>query len=130
MNIGVITDRADDAAQVADTLEGGAYLIVVDSEKLEALHVLPMAGKGAAIVPELLRWDCEAVVSGPIHKEAFERIAGASITRYFGPGLPLAEAVLLAEENALELITDHVGGTGCSSHGDAGECSCGVPDAE
>ena len=125
MLIGVVTDRNDDRACVAPTLEEGVYLIVVDSEAMAVRAMHKNNSHGAGFITVLLDWNCEAVVCGTIQKEAFEPIAAASITRYNGVGLPIGDAVVQAHENRLPLITDFEGGTGCADH-DHSTCDCGV----
>lgn len=124
MYIGAIADGKEKSAKISSTFEQGKYLLVVDTENLEVMHILPNPdGTGMAFAKQLEEMDCEAVVCGTIQKEAFEAVALAGITRYYGAGESVEKAVPMAEQNELGLICDFEGGTGCGDHDH--ECECG-----
>ena len=124
MYIGAIADGKEKNALISDTFEGGKYLLVMDTETEEVIKAIPSGNQGGMdFVQPLEELDCEAVVCGTIQKEAFEAVALAGITRYYGAGESVEKAVPMAERNELGLICDFEGGTGCGDH--AHQCECG-----
>jgi len=131
MNIGVITDKNTEDAMVPETYEEGKYIIVVDSEKMAVVEMAAKSENAQDIVDMLIKHNCEAIVSGPISDTAaFEAIAGKDITRYRGDGLDIGSAVECAHYNELPLLTDYVGGTGCTEEDEHHECDCGHGEEE
>ena len=74
--------------------------------------------------------DCEAVICGPMEKEAFEIVAGAGVTRYLGSGHTVQHAYSYMNRYKLELIRDYIGGPGPFGHSHSGACECGEEDGE
>lgn len=61
---------------------------------------------------------CEAILCGVIYDaQLFEAIAQAGITRYMAAGMTVTQAAADMDAYLLDLITDYVGGPGCSGHG-------------
>ena len=79
---------------------------------------------------KVVEHDCEAVICGPMEKEAFEIVAGAGVTRYLGSGHTVQHAYSYMNRYKLELIRDYIGGPGPFGHSHSGACECGEEDGE
>ena len=66
--------------------------------------------------------ECELIICGLIEKEAFEIIADACVTRYYGGGLDMETDYNKMVDYRLDCIADFIGGTGCSD--DHSSCDC------
>ena len=92
------------------------YITETDGERLVAVYEDP-GEDGLLFAEKTIEHDCEAIACGRfLTAPAFERIAGASVTRYYAAGLPLWEAACAADRGRLPLLTDYEGGKGCGSH--------------
>lgn len=121
-------------AQVPAAYEAATHLIIVetDDDSISAIFE-KQDDDGLFFAEKLHELDCEAVVCGTMQMPGFERVAGYCITRYFGVGLSVLDAIHGGLYNTLPNIVDYEGGTGCDSHEhEAGHCdgSCGAHDDE
>ena len=105
-------------------VEGRPGVLVVNGGSGELLQSLAADGGGDP-AREILKWDCEGVLCGPIEKEAFLVIADeGGVTRYNAAGLTVREALKKLDSRKLELIRDHIGGDGCGGHSRSGGSEC------
>ena len=128
MKIDIVTDKNTEDAVVAESLEKGGHLIVVETETMEAQAMIPNAGDGKNFPQALIDYGCEAVVTGRIQQKAFDIIAEAQITRYNGYGLDIGTAAESAHFDILPLIVTFEGGKSCREmpHDHEHEsCDCG-----
>ena len=103
---------------VPETFEESLWLYITetDGESLVAVYEDPGEG-GALFAEKTVEHNCEAISCGRFTTAtAFDRLADASVTRYYAAGLPLWEAAVAADRGVLPLLTDYEGGTGCGSH--------------
>ena len=121
MYIGIMTDRADMDGKIPALFAEASCLLIADAET-GAVHAQydREGNTDSDFARRLIEYDCEAVLCGPIEKEAFLIIADEGcITRYNGVGLSAAEALKAMNADKLPLIVDYIGGSGCgSSHTD------------
>ena len=128
MKIGIVTDKNTEDAVVAESLEKGGYLIVVETETMAAQAMISNGGSGENFPQALIDYGCEAVVTGTIQQKAFDIIAEAQITRYNGYGLDIGTAAESAHFDILPLIVAFEGGKSCREmpHDHEHEsCDCG-----
>jgi len=128
MKIGIVTDKNTEDAVVAESLEKGGYLIVVETDTMAALAMIPNEGDGDNFPQALIDNNCEAVVTGTIQQKAFDAIAEAQITRYNGYGLDIGTAAESAHFDILPLTIAFEGGKSCREvpHDHEHEsCNCG-----
>jgi len=107
MKIAIAADGATMDSLVPDNFEESAFLLVVETDdgSFEAFkNPEGQGGAGMAMTREILKQDCEAVISGSIEKEAFEELAAAQITRYMGASRSAADALNLMDTYKLDII--------------------------
>ena len=92
---------------VPDTFEESAFLLIVETDdgSYEAFKNPEVEGSaGLAMTREILKHDCEALISGSIEKQAFEVLMKAQVTRYMGANCRAADALRLMDVNQLDFI--------------------------
>ena len=124
MKIAVATCGKDAASPVAATLAEAAYLFIADMEKFAVLSIYEAEeeDRDMAFARRTVDEDCEAIICGPIEKDAFDILSTACVTRYDGSGKSATEALKLLNLYALPLIRDNIGGSGCVGEHSGGEC--------
>jgi predicted Fe-Mo cluster-binding NifX family protein len=65
---------------------------------------------------KVMDFDCEAVITGNLSQSAFDILADACITRYFGYGNSAEKALVLMGKNSLKLIRNVNGTEECSGN--------------
>lgn len=127
VNIAIITNEATMNSTIPLRFEDGSYMLIINAETDELLQVIKATDSDKPdeyFAQETSKWDCEAVICGSIEETAFNIIAGACITRYFGGDMQAEEALAYMMNDQLGMITDFVGGSGCVSHGVAHSSEC------
>ena len=117
MNIAIAVDGTSMESPVAEQFELCRNLLIVNADTLEVTIIAnPEASldiAGQTLAESVLRYNCEAVITGLIRPTAFEIIAGACVTRFSAHGINAAKALELMHSNRLELIRDANGGQSC-----------------
>ncbi len=117
---------------VPGTFEGSPFLLIVETDDGSyEVYRSPTdeGGAGLALTREIIRQDCEAVISGSIEGPAFRELMIAQVTRYMGASHSAREALDLMDANQLDFIRvpngevwvphRHGGDTSqCGHHGD------------
>lgn len=112
MMIAAAADQNDMSALIPDTMEHAGGVMIFDLET-DAPPRYVTDGLARHIVDA----QCEALLCGPIHDaEFFETIAQAGVTRYLAAGMTVEAAVEAMNAYRLDMISDYVGGPGCSGH--------------
>lgn len=127
MLIAVAANGANSNATVPENYEESSHLLIVETDKNAIITVYTRKDEeGLYFANKTIQHDCEAIACGQMQKEGFEKIAAASVTRYYASGLPVLEAARGALDNVLPLIVDYEGGTGCdeSGHSEGREANC------
>jgi len=120
MRIAVLSDQKHLEGHVPDTFETSPFVLLIETDD-KTLRNAKKCTTPEALVKAVIDSGCEAVVCGyHIGEACFEPIAEEGITRYDGTGLSALTAADAAERNALPLIRDFEGGSGCT----AGTGSC------
>ena len=107
MKIAVAANGSTLEATIPDTFEESAFLLICETDDgtYEAFKNPQAKGSaGLAMVKELLKHDCEALISGTIEKQAFDKLMTAQVTRYLGANCKAADALRLMDENRLDFI--------------------------
>lgn len=132
MKIAVLSDTPGLNGKVPALFSQSPCLLIVNAETGELLHATTREegadGQDIAFAREILRWDCEGVLCGPIEREPFIIIADEGcVTRYDASGMAVMEALERMNMRSLELIRDHIGGEGCQGEHNSGSsaCECG-----
>ncbi len=110
MNIAVTADGQSLESQVSEEFEQCLYLLIVnmDDLTLTVLKTEELSGNSPneALANKVLEYNCEALITGNINQTAFDILADAQVTRYFGLGHSVKDALELSEKRLLKLITD------------------------
>ncbi len=133
MKIAVTTTGETLESQVAQAFEQSAYLLIVETDDLSyEVFKNPEGpgGAGLALTGEIIRRDCEAVITGSIEKEAFTELVIAQVTRYAGANYSAKDALVWMEAYALDYIRVPNGEVWEPHDHGRGECNCGHDDAE
>ena len=117
MYIAIAVDGDSLNSPVSEQFENCSNLLIVNVGNLD-VRVIPnpeTEGEvvGDRLAKELLKHDCEAVITGLIKLPAFDIIADGCMTRYNGVGHNAAEALELMNNYSLALVRDANGGAGC-----------------
>lgn len=120
MNIGVTADGINLNSNVALDFEQCEYLLIVDVDDLTIKSITENKKheetEGVKLADEIIKNDCEAVITGKIQSSAFNILADAYVTRFLGTGLTVEKAIELMDKNELQLIKSCEGSEDCSGH--------------
>lgn len=126
MKIAICCETEDAGGLVAKDFKSSPFLLMIDSEKNVIYHVYGKQDPENLVFAEKIAAEnCEAVICGPIEKEAFEKIAGAGVSRFDGSGHKAQRAYVSFLRNKLPLIRDYIGGPGPVGHSHDLSCDCG-----
>lgn len=116
MKIAVTADGMDANSTVSEKFKDARWLLIVDMDQCCICEIIEKNSDDsenknfAEIIAER---NCESVICGDLEAIPFELLAANQITRSRGGGLIVSDA--LNCESMLPLITDFIGGSGCSS---------------
>lgn len=117
MNIAIAVDGDDMMSAVSSQLELCTNLLIVNVETQEvAIYANPKQAEsvsGELLAKEVVRHNCEAVITGVIRDTAFNIIADNGVTRFLGVGYDAQKALELMDGNGLDLIRSADGKSGC-----------------
>jgi len=115
MNIAVAADGEILESQVSEEFSLCLYLLIVHMDDLTTtiIKTAELLGNSPeeSLARKVLEYDCEALITGNINQTPFNIVADAQVTRYFGAGHSVKEALELSEKGLLKLIKDQ-----CSNH--------------
>ena len=110
MNIAVAADGMSLESQVSDRFALCSYLLIVNMNDLTVKVINKDELSGTSIEENLARkvleYNCEAVITGNINQAAFNILADAYVTRYFGAGHSVKDALEISEKRLLKLIKE------------------------
>lgn len=126
MKIAITSDTEEINGLVPANFKESPFLMIIGADRNGIFHIygkqdpdnLVFAGK-------VVGHGCEAVICGPMEREAFELVAGAGVTRYLGSGHTVQRAYHYMNLYRLDLIRDYIGGPGAFGHSHSGSCECG-----
>lgn len=116
MKIAVTADGMDANSTVSEKFKDAHWLLIVDMDECCICEIIEKNNDDADnknFAEIIIARDCESVICGDLETVPFELLAEKQITRSRGGGLVVADA--LNSERMLPLITDFIGGSGCSS---------------
>ena len=126
MKIAIASETEEIDGLVPSTFRESPFLMIIDADKNQIFKVYGKQDpENLTFARKVVEHDCEAVICGPIEKEAFEILAGAGITRYLGSGHTVQHAYDYMVRYKLDLIRDYIGGPGAGGHSHSGLCECG-----
>lgn len=113
---------------VAEEFDNSKFLLIVETENM-SFEVFSNAegrgGSGLTMAKKVIDSNCEAIISGSIGRPAFEEVALAQVTRYYGAGISTKEALYLMEDNKLQMVREYKGGEGRYREHHQRNCNCG-----
>lgn len=123
MKIGIATDKDELNSLVSSRFNECGFLLIIGvkdhyaGEAAEITEIIPIknekCGSEIQLAEELVKHDCEAVITGELAPEVFEYIAESCITRYNGKGYPALAALEAMERHELKLIRNLEGTDEC-----------------
>jgi Uncharacterized conserved protein len=120
MNIAVAAEGKSLDSQVSEKFEKCLYLLIVNMNDLSITVIkndeLFENSSGENLANEILKHDCEALITGNIECTAFDILADACVTRFLGVGYSVENALELMQKESLELIRNYDGTDKCSGH--------------
>ena len=115
MNIAVAADGESLESQVSEKFEQCIYLLIVNMHDLTLTIMkteeLSGTSTGDNLAQKILEYNCEAIICGNIQQTAFDILVDAQVTRYFGAGYSVKDALELSEKKLLKLIKED-----CTGH--------------
>lgn len=121
MYIAIAVDGDSLSSPVSKQFEECSNLLIVNVNNMDVRVIANPETSGEIVgdrlAQELLKHDCEAVITGLIKLTAFDIIAGACMTRYNGAGHDAAKALDMMNNFTLALVRDANGGAGCVDDG-------------
>lgn len=112
MKIAVASTRPGTDGQVPETFSQTQWLLIFNAETDELLHTYGRGEDGdTGLAREILKWNCEGVLCGPIERQPFLIIADEGcVTRYHAAGMSVWQALEALRSRSLEFIRDYIGG--------------------
>jgi predicted Fe-Mo cluster-binding NifX family protein len=122
MYIAVAADGINLISKVGD-LASCKYLLTVNMDNMD-VNAIENSGdpQGEALAHKVVDNNCEAIITGKLTSEAFEIIADNSVTRYYGRGYSVKEALALMDRYELKLIRNVEGTDECESQHTVHSC--------
>lgn len=110
MNIAVTADGKSLENPVSENFELCRYLLIVNMNDLSITVINPEELSGTSpeqnLARKVLEYNCEAVITGNISQTAYNILADAYVTRYFGAGHSVKDSLELSEKGSLKLIKE------------------------
>lgn len=117
MHIAVATEGKDLNSKVSQQFNTCDCLLIVNLDNLN-VHVINNEGNdfGEKLANEVVKYNCEAIITGKLSSIAFDILADACVTRYLGVGNSAKHALDLMEKNQLNCIKNHDGTNDCKGN--------------
>ncbi|WP_088227482.1 NifB/NifX family molybdenum-iron cluster-binding protein [Desulfosporosinus sp. FKB] len=120
MNIAVAADGKSLDSRVSEQFERCSYLLIVNMNDLSITVIKNNKSleysSAESLASEVLKHDCEALITGKIESLAFNILADANVTRFCSAGSSVQNALNLMEKNSLKIIKNFDGTENCGGH--------------
>jgi Uncharacterized conserved protein len=120
MNIAVAADGKSLDSIVSKEFDRCLYLLIVNMNDLSITVIknnkFSECSPTESLASEVLKHDCEALITGKIEPLAFNILADAYVTRFSSAGSSVQNALDLMEKNSLKIIKNFDGTEDCSGH--------------
>jgi predicted Fe-Mo cluster-binding NifX family protein len=114
MNIAIASDGNKLEDQVSQSFESCKYLLIVELPDMRVNAIKnDDDSSGENLAKKIIELDCELIITGKINNVAFDILADACVTRYFGTGKTGVRAIELMENDSLRLIRNTEGSNLC-----------------
>lgn len=116
MKIAVVAEGKSLDSQVSEKFEKCLYLLIVNINDLSITSIDNDKLSGENLANEILKYDCEAVITGDIEATAFDILADNGVTRFCGAGYSVEKALELMEKRTLNFIRNYDGTDNCGGN--------------
>jgi predicted Fe-Mo cluster-binding NifX family protein len=120
MNIAVAAEGKSLDSQVSEKFEKCLHLLIVNMNDLSITAIKNDESfgnsSGENLANEVLKYDCEALITGNIESTPFDILADAGISRFLGVGHSVQKALELMEKRSLKYIKTYDGKDSCGGH--------------
>lgn len=120
MNIAVTADGKSLDSQVSEKFEKYLYLLIINMNDLSITAIKNDESfgnsSGENLANEVLKYDCEAIITGNIESAPFDILADAGVSRFLGIGHSVQKSLELMEKRSLEYIKTYDGKDSCGGH--------------
>jgi len=119
VNIAVTADGQKLTSEVSKQFASCKYLLIVNMSNSD---VIAIENEGEddlseeTLANEVIKYDCEAIITGKLNPTAFDILTNACVTRYLGTGHSVEIALSLMEKQLLKYIKNHEGTDACDGH--------------
>lgn len=114
MHIAVATEGEDLHSKVSEQFNTCNYLLIVNLNNLDVYAIKNEENdSGEKLANEVVKYHCEAIITGKLSSIAFDILADACVTRYLGVGNLAKNALSLMEKNQLSYIKNIQGTNDC-----------------
>lgn len=117
MNIAVAADGQSLNSEVSEQFDSCKYLLIVNMNDLSVIAIKNEGdSSGEKLANEVVKHDCELIITGKLNPTAFDILTNACVTRYLGTGHSVEIALSLMEKQLLKYIKNHEGTDACDGH--------------
>ena len=119
LKVAVATSDAAVSSVVPALFYDSTHLLIMDAETGTVLEIvdggdLDPFERSLYLARKVVEFDCEALLCGELEQEPFAILAEENcVTRYDAADMNAQDGIARMNNNALGLITDFIGGTGC-----------------
>jgi len=113
MNIAVSANGESLDSQVSEQFEKCYYLLIINTDNF---NIKALKNDELILSSEILKNNCEALITGRIGTKEFDILADAYITRYNGSGSSVMDSIKLMDKNLLKIIKTCDGSNDCGGH--------------
>lgn len=117
MYIAVAAEGNNLASEVSQCFDLCKYLLIVNMSDMSVDAIKNESDISKEdLAKKVIEFDCEALITGDLNPTVFDILVDALITRYYGYGNSVKEALELMEKNELMLLRNIDGANGCSGN--------------
>ena len=117
MNIAVTADGQNLNNEVSKQFASCKYLLIVNMSNSNVIAIENEDNSSEEwLATQVVKYDCEAIITGKLNPIAFDILTDACVTRYLGTGHSVEIALNLMEKQLLKYIKNHEGTDECDGH--------------
>ncbi len=115
MNIAITAADSTVDSTVFRELAQTPYLLIVDFDTMDCTPITHVcsAGSDVELAHTVLKYRCEAIITGELSEQAFNVLADEGVTRYLAEDMSVRAALQAMDRAELELIRNADGSTTC-----------------
>lgn len=132
MLIAVSADGRELSSAVSEHFEACQWLLFLETDDntgavVKTVDAIRHTGpsEGTLIAGQIIERDCEAIITGTLTPDNFNKLADGCVTRYCGWGLSVEAAIRSMNANTLPYIRFADENDTCHGDHSGGDCNCG-----